>query len=136
MSQWGAEHFIEHVHFLIYQPLLVLLEASIFIPLLFHGVFGLLYTFNSKMNPISYRYQKNYTYTLQRVTGIITGIFIVLHLWGTRFTFTDAEKHFMFEAMANEVAANKALIAFYIIGVSAAAFHLCNGIWSFCIMWG
>ncbi|MCA8938887.1 MAG: succinate dehydrogenase [Planctomycetes bacterium] len=136
LSQWGAEHFNEHVHFLIYQPLLYALEAAIFVPLAFHMIFGLLYTFNSKMNPISYRYQKNWTYTLQRVTGIVVGVFIILHLAGTRFAFSDAEKHFMHEAMSNSVATQPWLIGVYIVGVAAAAFHLCNGIWSFCIMWG
>lgn len=136
LSQWGADHFNDHVHFLIYQPFLFVLEALIIVPLAFHALFGLVYTFNARWNPVSYRYLRNWMYTAQRVTGIITGIFIVLHLASTRYAFNDPQKHFMFEAMANEVAANPAMIILYIIGVTAASFHLCNGVWSFSIMWG
>ena len=28
------------------------------------------------------------------------------------------------------------MLAFYIIGVVAASFHLANGMWSFCVSWG
>ncbi len=132
----GAAVYNEHVHFLIYQPLIYLLEASIFLPLIFHSVLGIFYSIRSKQNVSVYRYQRNWMYSLQRLTGLITLVFVIVHVLGTRFSFSESEKHFMYESMVHYFEETPILAALYIVGVVAASFHFCNGMWAFCIMWG
>jgi succinate dehydrogenase / fumarate reductase cytochrome b subunit len=70
----------------------------------------------------------------QRVTGLITLLFIFYHLWTFRCT-----SFFSSPADPNVVAASFAILPvflFYIIGIVAASFHLGNGIWTFLITWG
>ena len=38
--------------------------------------------------------------------------------------------------MMNEILSNPWMLAFYIVGVISATFHLANGIWSFLVSWG
>ncbi len=35
-----------------------------------------------------------------------------------------------------EIVANPLMLAFYIVGILSATFHLANGIWSFLVSWG
>ncbi len=38
--------------------------------------------------------------------------------------------------MMDEIVANPLMLAFYIVGILSATFHLSNGIWSFLVSWG
>lgn len=133
----GQEEYDHHVEFLIGLPFVVVIEATtIWAPLAFHAALGIAFTFNAKWNPSEYAYQRNFMYVLQRVTGIVTLIFVIQHLATTRFGLSEAQKHSMFETMLLYFSDNTFLVLFYIVGFVAAAFHMCNGLWSFCIMWG
>ncbi len=66
---------------------------------------------------------------LQRLTGIITLIFVVWHVWETRVQAAfGAEVNY--DMMAN-IVANPFMLAFYIVGIVSAVFHFANGLWSF-----
>ncbi|MCF6228607.1 MAG: succinate dehydrogenase [Planctomycetes bacterium] len=140
MSMWGRETYDEHVYFLLNQPLLPILELGIIaIPITFHALVGVYFMADMKWNPARYSYAKNWLYTAQRITAWITLVYIVFHVIQTRFTFDDAEKIDMFNSMSNMFQNNKAgwlVLVIYVIGTSAASFHLCNGVWSFCVVWG
>src|SRR5688572_6478098 len=57
-------------------PLLWIVEwVFIFIPLIFHAVYGVLIIRNIEVNNDRYRYGSNTRYTLQRVTGMIALLF-------------------------------------------------------------
>ncbi len=138
LSMWGEETYNEHVRFLISQPLLYVLEFGIiFAPLAFHALLGMWFMMESKWNPGKYPYARNWLYTLQRVTAMITLVYVVFHVVQTRFSFSDAQKWEMYSSMQNLFAHNPHWLAIvYIIGVTAAAFHLCNGMVTACIVWG
>ena len=52
----------------------------IFIPMLFHGIVGLMIISSGMPNASAYPYNGNIRYTLQRATGMIVFVFIVWHV--------------------------------------------------------
>ncbi len=103
----------------------------IFVPLIYHGVYGLYVAFTSGYNSGQFPWWRNVMFILQRLTGIITFVFIIFHLWTTRFS----GKAPTFE-MVHQLVSNPAYFWFMLIGTVAATFHFSNGIWSFCVHWG
>ena len=90
--------------------------------------------FTAKFNVGSYGYFRNWMFMLQRITGIITLIFVTWHVWETRVQAAfGAEVNY--EMMAN-IVDNPAMLAFYIVGILSTVFHFANGLWSFCVSWG
>ena len=131
----GAEHYNEVAHALQVLPFSLALEiAVILVPIFFHGIYGLFITATAAPNAKSYR--RNWMYTLQRVSGVILFAYILFHLWTTRFVnLGDHESVNLFATM-QAVVHNRWLLAFTILGILSATFHLANGLWSFCIVWG
>lgn len=138
LAMWGPETFDEHVHFLLNQPLLPILEIGVvFGPLAFHALLGVYFMADMKANPARYAYARNWLYTAQRATAWVTLVYVVFHVTQTRFSFSDAQKIDMHHSMTQLFQHHGLwLVAVYVIGTSAASFHLCNGIWSSCIVWG
>lgn len=74
-------------------PFRYILEAVvIFIPLYFHAIYGLYITFTAKNNTSRYGYFRNWMYLLQRVTGVITLIYVSWHVWETRIAKQPLEQ--------------------------------------------
>jgi len=115
--------------------LFLFLEVGIiFLPLLYHALYGLFIMSYTRVNTQNYTYARNRLFTWQRITGVITLLFIFYHLWTFRFT-----AFFSSPADPNVVAASFGILPiflFYVIGITAASFHLGNGIWTFLITWG
>lgn len=116
-------------------PFLLVLEVGlIYIPILFHGLYGLYIAYQAKHNVTSYGLFRNWMFFLQRITGIITIIFIAWHVWETRIQKAlGAEVNF--DMMAN-IVENPISLTLYIISIVAASFHFANGLWSFAVTWG
>jgi succinate dehydrogenase / fumarate reductase cytochrome b subunit len=106
----------------------------IFLPLIWHALYGLVIMTYTRVNTDQYKFARNRLFMWQRITGVITLLFIFYHLWTFRFTaFADQP------ADPTAVAYSFGILpifVFYIIGVAAASFHLGNGIWTFLITWG
>jgi len=82
----GAEPFNEHVADIHGMPYLLLIEIfGIFIPLLFHSVYGVLISFEAKQNVLNYGYGRNWFYMFQRATGIYLFVFLLFHILNFRF---------------------------------------------------
>jgi succinate dehydrogenase / fumarate reductase, cytochrome b subunit len=114
-------------------PWRVLVEASVlWIPILFHGMYGLYIWWKGKQNTFAHPWMSNWMYLLQRWTGIIAFAFIAWHVYTERFlghgmtTYADVAR-----AMANPW-----YVTFYIVGVTSSTFHLGNGLWNFACKWG
>lgn len=134
----GRERFTQQVELMESIPFLVIVEILfIFLPLLYHAVYGLYIAFQAKQNVGNYGYFRNVMFFLQRVTGVITLIFVVWHVWQTRvqIALQDIHPEGFFDLMVS-VFNNPAMIAFYIIGLLSATFHFSNGMWSFLVSWG
>ncbi|UTR11305.1 MULTISPECIES: succinate dehydrogenase cytochrome b558 subunit [Evansella] len=131
----GPEAYNQAAGFMGNMPFLLLMEfVLIYIPILFHGIYGLYIAFQARHNTSTYSYFRNWMFRLQRITGVITIIFIAWHVWDTRIQKAfGAEVNF---DMMADIVANPIALTLYIISIIAATFHFANGLWSFAVTWG
>ncbi|MBN8200771.1 MULTISPECIES: succinate dehydrogenase cytochrome b558 subunit [Bacillaceae] len=131
----GEESFNNAAHFMESLPFRIFLETFvIYLPLLFHAIYGLYIAFTAKNNASRYGYFRNWMFMLQRVSGVITLVFVAWHVWETRVQAAfGAEVNFQ---MMENILSNPFMFWFYIIGVISAIFHFANGLWSFFVSWG
>ena len=142
----GDKQFNDAVTDLQKMPYIVLLEVfGIFLPLLFHAVYGLVITFEAKPNNLQYATVRNWFYTLQRVTGVILFFFILFHLLHFRFGLlyklgltADSVAHNpeIAFAIVREGFSKTWVFALYILGITSTVFHFANGLWLFMVDWG
>ena len=104
------------------------------LPILYHAIYGLYIAFTAKNNAVSYGYFRNWMFVFQRISGIVTLIFISWHVWETRIQ-AMLGKEVNYDMMA-DILNNPAMFAFYLVGVVSTIFHFANGLWTFCISWG
>jgi len=142
----GARSFNKHVEGIHDLPYLIFVKIfGIFIPLLFHSIYGVLISAEAKANAIGYAYARNWFYVFQRVTGIFLFVFLLFHILNLRFGLIPG-----LESYGNPVAGNSGrafdivaaefqstgILLFYILGVIATAWHLAYGFWLFAVDWG
>lgn len=114
-------------------PWRIFVEAAVlWLPILFHGLYGIYIWWSGKSNVLGHPWMSNWMYTLQRWTGIIAFVFIGWHVWMERFAGHGRTNY---QDLASAMA-NPTYLAFYIVGVTAASFHLGNGLWNFACKWG
>jgi succinate dehydrogenase / fumarate reductase cytochrome b subunit len=123
----------------------------IFLPILLHGLIGLIIVARGKRNLLNYPYAGNFRYTLQRWTGVVAFAFILWHVFHTRGWFVspwwlvnvtrplgggtfDAAHAAATAAMA--IQASSVVAAAYLVGVLVCVYHLANGLWTMGITWG
>jgi succinate dehydrogenase cytochrome b subunit len=123
-------------------PYILFVEiGGIFIPLIYHAVYGLVITAEARPNNLYYPYARNWFYTIQRVTGVILFFFITFHVLNFRFgvlpgTLSVARNPGQgFEIVSREFH-NIWIFVVYVIGITATVWHLANGIWLFLVDWG
>lgn len=104
----------------------------IWLPILYHGLYGLFIWWKGKSNALSHPWMANWMYVLQRWTGIVAFIFIGWHVWTERFATHGKSTY---DGVASAMA-NPWIASFYVVGILCASFHLGNGIWNFCCKWG
>jgi succinate dehydrogenase / fumarate reductase, cytochrome b subunit len=131
----GAEAYNSAVEFMGNLPFLIFLEIFvIYLPILYHAIYGLYVAFTAKSNVNNFNTFRNWMFVLQRITGVIILIFIAWHVWETRIAAAfGADVNF--EMMEN-IVSNPFMLGFYIVGIVCAVFHFANGLWSFCVSWG
>jgi succinate dehydrogenase / fumarate reductase cytochrome b subunit len=142
----GALDFNQAVADLQGIPYILLVEITfIFIPLLYHAIYGLMITWEARPNNLAYPYPRNWFYTIQRITGVILFFFIAFHVLNMRFgiipglgTYQNAVAHNPNEAysiVAGEFK-NTWIFAIYVVGIMSTIWHFANGIWLFLVDWG
>ena len=135
MATMGPERFNSAAKFLEDLPFRYFLEIFIiFLPLIYHAVYGIYIAFTAKPNLGRFGFFRNWMFFLQRISGIITLIFIIWHVYTTRVQAMLGEE-VNFDMMAN-IFSSPFMIAFYLVGVISAIFHFANGLWSFAVSWG
>jgi succinate dehydrogenase / fumarate reductase, cytochrome b subunit len=131
----GAEAFNKAAHFMEMLPFRYVLEVVIiFLPILYPAIYGVYIAFTAKNNVSNYGFLRNWLFMLQRVTGIITFIFIAWHVWETRIAAALGAQ-VNYDMMAS-ILSSPFMLAFYLIGVISTIFHFANGLWSFAVSWG
>jgi len=140
----GAEHFNRAVADLQEIPYILFVEITfIFIPLLYHALYGLVITWEARPNNLHYPYPRNWFYTIQRITGVVLFFFILFHVLNFRFGMipglnTVSVAHAPDQAY--QIVANEFrmwwILAIYFVGIVSTIWHLANGIWLFAVDWG
>ncbi|MEH7083422.1 succinate dehydrogenase cytochrome b558 subunit [Neobacillus drentensis] len=131
----GVESFNKAANFMGNLPFRYVLETVIiYLPILFHAIYGLYIAFTAKNNASQYGFFRNWMFLLQRVSGVITLIFITWHVWETRIAAAFGnEVNFQ---MMQDILSSPFMFGFYVVGIISAIFHFANGLWSFLVSWG
>lgn len=134
-STGGEASFNKAAGFMESLPLKLILEIFlIFLPLLYHAIYGLYIAFTSNNNVGKYGFFRNWMFLLQRVTGVIAFIFITWHVWETRVQVAlGTEPTFK---MMEDILSSPFMLWFYLIGTISTIFHFTNGLGTFLISWG
>lgn len=140
----GAEVFNEHVQDIHHMPYLLFIEIfGIFIPLLYHSVYGIIISGEARPNVGNYGYSRNWFYLFQRITGAFLFFFLFFHILNLRFglipglnlTPVAGNADLAFSIIEREFQIPW-VMAFYVLGITATSWHLAYGIWLFVVDWG
>ena len=132
----GPKAFDAATAFLQSLPMLHALEIMfIAVPILFHGIYGLFITLESKNNVWTFSYARNWSFYLQRITAVVTILFVAWHVWLFRFGGAGLGQVTTFAQVA-KIFANPLYLSLHAVGLVCAVFHLTNGLWTFLITWG
>jgi succinate dehydrogenase / fumarate reductase cytochrome b subunit len=140
----GPQDFNNAVRDLQSIPYILFVEiGGIFIPLLYHAIYGLVITMEARPNNLAYPYARNWFYLIQRITGVILFFFITFHVLNFRFGLipglnTMSVAHHIDESF-NIVSREFHMVPIfliYLIGITATVWHLANGLWLFLVDWG
>ncbi|MEH7545040.1 MULTISPECIES: succinate dehydrogenase cytochrome b558 subunit [Bacillaceae] len=131
----GPESFNKASNFMGSLPFKIVLETVIiYLPLLYHAIYGLYIAFTANSNVNRFGTFRNWMYLLQRITGVITLIFIAWHVWQTRVAAAlGTEVNY---DMMHNILSSPFMFGFYLVGILSAIFHFANGLWSFLVSWG
>ncbi len=148
----GPEAYHGAIDFLSNLPGLFVIEVLfIFLPLAFHGLYGLVIYFSGQGNVRTYRYRENWRYAIQRWSGLFVLLFVTYHVLTWRFgvvfpgqvggpallSYNTVTGHpLSFYEALHQSFASLPLFIFYLLGLAATMYHLANGLWTFAITWG
>ncbi len=133
---FGPEVYNSKVEFFMGLPYIILIEISlIWIPILFHALYGLYIISTGQANVLRFGYARNWMYLLQRITGVTAFCFIIYHVYATRISGLLTGQHASFELVQRSLE-NPLVLAFYVLGIVSASYHLGNGLFAFLITWG
>ena len=142
-SLGGPEKFNAVIGFFAGMPkhfLLGLEVVAIWIPLLFHSIYGLFISSRAKNNYFTekYGFSENRMYTFQRWSGIFLFVFLTYHVLTTTVAAKlRGEDMILFAAWHEKLTSfGYIFLVFYMLGIVASSYHLSYGIWNFCIRWG
>lgn len=95
---------------------IILSLLFLWLPLLYHSLYGLFITYEGGMNVCCYSYVRNYMYFLQRLTGVFIVLFLIFHIYLMKFG-----------GYSGSYLDNFVLFS----GVVISIFHLANGLFGF-----
>lgn len=134
----GPAAYAAQVKFLNGLPLVRVLEwVFIFLPIAYHGIYGVFIWLRGRANVVYYPWAGNWLYTAQRWTGIIAFLYIVYHVATQRFLGVNLPENpgASFHKVQAELA-NPWILAVYIIAMIAVCWHFAYGVWLFAAKWG
>src|ERR1700721_677729 len=134
----GPAAYGAQVKFLNSLPMVRVLEwVFIFLPILYHGLYGIWIWLRGKSNIVYYPWAGNWMYAAQRWTGLIAILYIGQHVSRQRFSGVSLPEHpgAAFAKVQHELA-NPWMLAVYVIAMIATTWHFSYGIWLFAAKWG
>ncbi len=123
-------------------PWLAVVEWTlIYIPILYHTVYGVWIFFTGMPNNSAYPYGKNWFYLLQRLSGLYIVLFLLFHVLSLKYGIFGKSLGFDPEHATRTIVEHlhfNPLISWiiYPLGIFASAYHTANGFWTAAITWG
>jgi succinate dehydrogenase / fumarate reductase cytochrome b subunit len=123
-------------------PWLAVIEWTfIYLPILYHTVYGIWIFASGQPNVISYPYGKNWFYLFQRLSAIYIALFLAFHVLSLKYGAFGNDlgfnPHDATRTIARHMHYNASLtLIVYPLGVLASAYHTANGFWTAAITWG
>jgi len=134
----GPHAYATQIKFLNSLPFVPFLEwGFIYIPILYHALYGIFIWYRGESNLAAYPWQGNWLYTAQRWTGIVAFLYMIQHVYSLRFSGVHLVQYpgAGFGKVQHELA-NPWMLAFYVVAIVCASWHFAYGIWLFCAKWG
>jgi succinate dehydrogenase / fumarate reductase cytochrome b subunit len=138
----GEAYFNGVIGFFEGMPTHFLLAMEIFaiwLPLLFHAVYGVFIVSRAQNNYFEekYKWDHNRMFFLQRVSGLFIFAFLIYHvLTTTVYKYTSGDPEVIKFAAWHAKLQNPMVLIAYVLGIAASCYHLGYGLWNFCIRWG
>ncbi len=134
----GPHAYADQVKFLSGLPFVLFLEIfGIYVPLLYHSLYGFYIWLRGQSNMSDYPWAGNFMYAAQRWTGAIAFVYMGWHTYTMRFTgihlLTNNQAAFHKVQMELQ---NPWALAFYVVGIIAASWHFSYGLFLFSAKWG
>ncbi|HAY12938.1 MAG TPA: succinate dehydrogenase [Armatimonadetes bacterium] len=139
----GVIHFFESIPVHVFW---VLKYGVIWGSIIFHALYGFVIASRGELTNYvgqNRKYRENRYYQLQRVSGIVAMLFLIYHVASTSVlgTIKGQESVNYYHNWADKLAGPTfgipyLILAIYIIGILASAYHFAYGLWNFCIRWG
>lgn len=134
----GVIKFFEHMP---YHVLLVLKYGVVWLPLLFHAIYGFFIAARATPYhaPAAKKFVENGYFTWQRWSGIFLLVFLGYHMTTTSVagTLYGPDNTIYYKNWANHLSSfGYAVLVFYVLGIVSAAYHFSYGLWNFSIRWG
>src|SRR2546421_6457442 len=83
----GPHAYATQIKFLNSLPFVPFLEwGFIYIPILYHALYGIFIWYRGESNLAAYPWQGNWLYTAQRWTGIVAFLYMIQHVYSLRFS--------------------------------------------------
>jgi succinate dehydrogenase cytochrome b subunit len=109
----------------------------VLLPLAIHTVWGLGRLATSRPNNVRYPFYGNLKYVLQRLSAVGVLLFLGAHLWLALLKPRLTEGHpEAFADLAQEMHFHTPTLVVYVFGTLGVAYHLANGVQTFCMGWG
>jgi succinate dehydrogenase / fumarate reductase, cytochrome b subunit len=134
----GPAAYAAQVKFLNGLPMVRVLEWTfIFLPLIYHGVYGVYIWIQGKANVVYYPWAGNWMYVAQRWTGLVALAYIGYHVATQRFMGVSLPENpgASFHKVQAELA-HPLILVIYIVAMIAVCWHFAYGVWLFAAKWG
>jgi succinate dehydrogenase / fumarate reductase cytochrome b subunit len=140
ISRGGTEYQVQvdKIHSLPFLP--VIEWTFIYLPIIFHTIYGAWIIVTGQPNVNRYPYEKNIFYTLQRISAVVIVFFMLFHVLSLKYGWLGVNLSFEPQRALGTVGRHldHGFLAWvvYPIGILASCYHLANGFWAAAITWG
>lgn len=130
---------VNKIHQIVWLP--VVEWVFIYLPILFHTIYGIWIILTGQPNNSRYTYAKNWFYLFQRISGVYIAAFLFFHVLSLKYgLFGDKLRFDPHNAQRTIVihmhTAAAAMWIVYILGIVCSAYHTANGFWTAGVSWG
>ena len=131
---------VDKIHDLPFLP--VIEWTFIYLPIIYHTVYGVWITLTGQPNVGHYSYAKNWFYFFQRLSAVVIVFFIIFHVFALKYGLFATNLAFnphggALRTVARHMDYNPLITwVVYPLGILASCYHLANGFWTAAITWG